>query len=142
MNRTLKYALSAALSALMVVPAMGQNFPDVNESHWAFRDLKRMKSEGLLVGYPDGLFRGNRPATRYEMAVAIHATYTHLRNMIDNLNSQMAAIQDQMKNTASQSDLQNLRSALEALQNQVNAQGQDISDLKKMADTFEKELAS
>ena len=72
----------------------------------------------------------------------MHATYVHLRNMIDNLNSQIAAIQDQLKNTASQSDLQNLRSALEALQNQVNAQGQDIADLKKMADTFEKELAS
>ncbi len=143
MTRTFKYALTAVLSLVVVIPAIAQdNFPDVPDNHWAFDALKRMKSEGLLVGYPDGLFRGNRPATRYEMAVAIHATYTHLRNMIDNLNSQMAAIQDQMKNTASQSDLQNLRSALEALQNQVNAQGQDISDLKKMADTFEKELAS
>jgi len=143
MTRTFRYALTAVLSFVVVLPALAQdNFPDVPDNHWAYDALKRMKSEGLLVGYPDGLFRGNRPATRYELAVAVHATYVHLRNMIDNLNSQIAAIQDQMKNTASQSDLQNLRSALEALQNQVNAQGQDIADLKKMADTFEKELAS
>jgi hypothetical protein len=143
MTRTFRYALTAVLSLVVVLPAIAQdNFPDVPDNHWAYDALKRMKSEGLLVGYPDGLFRGNRPATRYELAVAVHATYVHLRNMIDNLNSQIAAIQDQMKNTASQSDLQNLRSALEALQNQVNAQGQDIADLKKMADTFEKELAS
>jgi len=143
MTRTFRYALTAVLSLVVVLPAMAQdNFPDVPDNHWAYDALKRMKSEGLLVGYPDGLFRGNRPATRYEMAVAIHATYVHLRNMIDNLNSQMAALQDQMKNTASQSDLNNLKSALDALQNQVNAQGQDIADLKKMADTFEKELAS
>lgn len=143
MTRTFRLALTAVLSLAVVIPAIAQdNFPDVPDNHWAYEALKRMKSEGLLVGYPDGLFRGNRPATRYELAVAVHATYVHLRNMIDNLNSQIAAIQDQLKNTASQSDLQNLKSALDALQNQVNAQGQDIADLKKMADTFEKELAS
>jgi hypothetical protein len=143
MTRTFRYALTAVLSIAVVLPAIAQdNFPDVPDNHWAYDALKRMKSEGLLVGYPDGLFRGNRPATRYEMAVAIHATYVHLRNMIDNLNGQMAALQDQMKNTASQSDLANLKAAVDALQSQVNSQGQDIADLKKMADTFEKELAS
>lgn len=143
MTRTFRYALTAVLSLVVVLPAIAQdNFPDVPDNHWAYDALKRMKSEGLLVGYPDGLFRGNRPATRYELAVAVHATYVHLRNMIDNLNSQIAAIQDQLKNTASQSDLQNLKSALDALQNQVNQNSQDIADLKKMADTFEKELAS
>ncbi len=143
MTRTFRLALTAVLSLAVVIPAIAQdNFPDVPDNHWAYEALKRMKSEGLLVGYPDGLFRGNRPATRYELAVAVHATYVHLRNMIDNLNSQIAAIQDQLKNTASQSDLQNLKTALDALQNQVNAQGQDIADLKKMSSTFEKELAS
>jgi len=143
MTRTLRYALTAVLSVAVVIPAIAQdNFPDVPDNHWAYEALKRMKSEGLLVGYPDGLFRGARPATRYELAVAVHATYVHLRNMIDNLNTQIAAIQDQLKGKADQADLQNLRSALEALQNTVNTQGQDIADLKKMADTFEKELAS
>src|SRR5437588_10693352 len=143
MNKTLKYALGAVLTIGIITPVFAQdNFPDVPDNHWAYEALARMKKDGLMVGYPDGLFRGNRPATRYELAVAVHATYVHLRNMIDNLNSQIAAIQDQLKNTASQADLQNLKTALEALQNQVNAQGQDIADLKKMADTFEKELAS
>src|SRR5579862_8717901 len=96
MTRTFRLALTAVLSLAVVIPAIAQdNFPDVPDNHWAYEALKRMKSEGLLVGYPDGLFRGNRPATRYELAVAVHATYVHLRNMIDNLNSQIAAIQDQ-----------------------------------------------
>ena len=70
MTRTFRLALTAVLSLAVVIPAIAQdNFPDVPDNHWAYEALKRMKSEGLLVGYPDGLFRGNRPATRYELAV-------------------------------------------------------------------------
>src|SRR6476660_7142804 len=88
MNRTLKYALSAALSALIVVPALAQdNFPDVPESHWAYKDLARMKAEGLLVGYPDGLFRGGRPASRYELAVACHAVWANIKAITDGLKN-------------------------------------------------------
>jgi len=59
MKRTTKYALSLVLGVITVMPAVAQdNFPDVPENHWAYKDLARMKAEGLLVGYPDGLFRG------------------------------------------------------------------------------------
>lgn len=144
MTRTFRYALTAVLSLVVVLPAMAQdNFPDVPDNHWAYEALRRMKSEGLLVGYPDGLFRGGRPATRYELAVAVHATYVHLRNMIDNLNNQISAINDQLKNgIASKADVDALRTALEALQGRVNQHDTDIADLKRMASTFEKELAS
>ena len=76
MKRTFKYALSAILTAAIVLPAVAQdNFPDVPDNHWAFEALARMKKDGLLVGYPDGLFRGGRPASRYELAVAMHAVW-------------------------------------------------------------------
>src|SRR3954471_8410881 len=102
MNRTFKYALSAALSALIIVPALAQdNFPDVNESHWAFKDLLRMKQEGLLVGYPDGLFRGNRPASRYELAVACHAVWANLKSITDGLKSQIDDLNSKMAGMAS-----------------------------------------
>ncbi|HZH98073.1 MAG TPA: S-layer homology domain-containing protein, partial [Fimbriimonadaceae bacterium] len=69
MNKTLKLALGAVLTAGVMTSAMAQdNFPDVPDNHWAYEALARMKREGLLVGYPDGLFRGNRPASRYELA--------------------------------------------------------------------------
>jgi hypothetical protein len=75
MKRTLKYALTAVLAVGLVAPAFAQtdNFPDVPENHWAYEALARLKKDGLLVGYPDGLFRGPRPASRYELAVAVHA---------------------------------------------------------------------
>lgn len=142
MKTTLKLALGAVLSAAVIMPAVAQdNFPDVPGEHWAYEALARMKREGLLVGYPDGLFRGNRPASRYEMAVAIHATYAHLKGLIDGINAQI----DELKGRSGGGDTQSLRDALTALQNDVNnmkSWGDDVANLKKMASMFEKELAS
>jgi len=121
------------------------NFPDVPDNHWAFEALQRLKKDGILVGYPDGLFRGNRPASRYELAVAIHAAYTNLKSVTDGLDSQIKALSDKLNGVATQSDIQNLRDALAALQNEVNGMksyGDDIANLKKLAETFQKELQS
>src|SRR5437016_10762653 len=120
MNRTLKYALSAALSALIIVPALAQdNFPDVQESHWAYKDLLRMKQEGLLVGYPDGLFRGGRPASRYELAVAIAAVWNNLKGQLDSLNSQISDLKSKLDQAPTKADLDALRDAISALQAQT-----------------------
>jgi hypothetical protein len=141
MNKTLKLALGAVLTAGLIMPAFAQdNFPDVPDNHWAFEALARLKKDGLLVGYPDGLFRGNRPASRYELAVAIHATYTHLKNITDGLQSQI----DELK-ARPQVDLTDIRAAIAQLQSDVNNMkgwGADIDNLKKLADQFQKELAS
>jgi len=144
MKRTLKYALTAILGAALVVPAMAQdNFPDVPDNHWAYEALARLKSNGLLVGYPDGLFRGGRPASRYEMAVAIHATYVNLKNITDGLQQQIDELKKQIAGNNDSAALQNLRDALTALQNDVNGlkglRG-DVDNLRKLADTFQKEL--
>ena len=146
MKRTLKYALSAVLTAALVLPAVAQdNFPDVPDNHWAFEALQRLKKDGLLVGYPDGLFRGGRPASRYELAVAIHAVYTNLKSVTDGLDSQIKALSDKLNGVATTADIQNLRDALTALQADVNGMksyGDDIANLKKLSDTFQKELTS
>ena len=143
MKRTLKYALTAALATMMAVPALAQdNFPDVPDNHWAYEALLRLKSNGLLVGYPDGLFRGPRPASRYEMAVAIHATYVNLKNITDGLQSQIDALKA-AQGQGNTGDLSSLRQAIENLQNEVNGMkgwGQSIQDLRRLSDTFQKEL--
>jgi len=142
MNRTLKYALSAALSALIVVPALAQdNFPDVPESHWAYKDLARMKQEGLLVGYPDGLFRGARPASRYELAVACHAVWANLRGLIDGINGKIDDLNSKIANAASKSDVDNLRSQIDALKTELDRiRTEDIAALRRMLDEFRGEL--
>ncbi len=142
MKRTFKYALAAALSVLLVVPALAQdNFPDVPESHWAYKELLRMKTEGLLVGYPDGLFRGGRPASRYELAVAVHAVWQNLKGITDSLKSQIDDLNSKMANSASKSDVDALRSQIDALTADVNRiKSDDIPALRRMVDEFKAEL--
>ena len=43
-------------------------FPDVPENHWAYVYVKKLADRGLLEGYPDGEFKGDRTITRYEFA--------------------------------------------------------------------------
>lgn len=141
----LKYALGAALSMAIVAPAMAQdNFPDVPENHWAYEALAKMKREGLLVGYPDGLYRGGRPASRYEMAVAIHATYERLKGLIDGLQQQINDLKGNMGQGGGGTDAA-LKASVAQLESSVATMrgwGDDIANLKRMADTFQKELAS
>ncbi|WP_298617007.1 iron uptake porin, partial [uncultured Thermosynechococcus sp.] len=47
---------------------------DVNPTDWAYQALASLVEKyGCIAGYPDGTFRGNRAATRYEMAAALNA---------------------------------------------------------------------
>ena len=48
------------------------NFPDVPKDHWAYSYVKSLADSGLLEGYPDGEFKGDRTMTRYEFAAIIY----------------------------------------------------------------------
>ena len=69
--------LGASLSVLAIslaAPSHAQDaklFQDVPQSHWAYESVSDLQTKGILLGYPDGYFRGKRPLTRYEFAVAL-----------------------------------------------------------------------
>ena len=75
--RAIVAAQNAKIDAL-VDHAMGKNeaitdvvFPDVPENHWAYNMVQDLAYKGIVVGYPDGNFSGDRTLTRYEFAVAL-----------------------------------------------------------------------
>ena len=49
-----------------------QLFPDVPKNHWAYEYVSTLKGNGVLTGYPDGEFKGDRPMTRYEFATMLY----------------------------------------------------------------------
>lgn len=67
-------SLTNRLDALLSVinPNMSKEFPDVPENHWAYEAVSRLAGNGIIQGYEDGKYHGERTMTRYEMAEIIY----------------------------------------------------------------------
>ena len=64
-------AMVNALVGVQTEPDTTTMFPDVPENHWAYEAVAAMARSGLVKGYPDGEFKGDRTMTRYEFAQII-----------------------------------------------------------------------
>lgn len=66
--------LTSRLDALLSVinPNMSKDFPDVPENHWAYEAVSKLAGNGIIQGYEDGKYHGERTMTRYEMAEIIY----------------------------------------------------------------------
>jgi len=62
---------AAAFMFAIVSPAFAQPFADVPTNHWAYDAIAELAAKGLIEGYPDGTFKGDRAMTRYEMAMVV-----------------------------------------------------------------------
>lgn len=47
-------------------------FPDIPENHWAYEYVDKLASAGIIEGYPDGNFNGDRMMSRYEFAAMLY----------------------------------------------------------------------
>ncbi len=145
MNRTLKFALGMAI-AVSAVPGFAQGqFPDVlPDNHWAYTAVQELREAGILVGYPDGLYRGNRPLSRYEFAAALYAAYKRMMGMHGELADRVAELEKMVKGMGG-SDTGPITAQIADLRKQVDGMkgwAKRIEDLERGAKEFEAELAS
>jgi len=68
-----KFALTAVFALTLGVCsiAMAESFVDVPEGHWAADAVQQIKDAGLVIGYPEGTYKGSNPMTRYEYAMIV-----------------------------------------------------------------------
>jgi hypothetical protein len=69
LKKFLALGIAAVLSLAVAAPAFAQPFADVDALHWAFDAIVELAAKGIIEGYPDGTFKGDRAMTRYEMAM-------------------------------------------------------------------------
>ena len=61
--------LATAMALGVTASAYAANpFSDVPQGHWAYDAVSKLVAEGVVDGYPDGTYGGDRLMTRYEMA--------------------------------------------------------------------------
>ncbi|MBP5274441.1 MAG: S-layer homology domain-containing protein [Abditibacteriota bacterium] len=67
-----KLIMVIAIVFALAAPMFAQStFSDVPRDHWAYDAVSELESLGLVIGYPDGEFKGKRTMTRYEFAVVL-----------------------------------------------------------------------
>jgi hypothetical protein len=118
MQRRSVAAVALACVALAVLPARAAATPlaDVPSSHWAYAAIQTLAADGLIDGYPDGSFKGDRPLTRYEMAAIV-------ARVIAKIEADGAA-------TASKTDLDVLQKLIDALKDELDALGVRVTTLE------------
>jgi hypothetical protein len=67
-KRIQKVAVVSALTLAFAVPAFANPFSDVPAKHWAYDSVNKLAAAGVIDGYGDGTFKGDKTMTRYEMA--------------------------------------------------------------------------
>lgn len=137
LTAALSFGVAAAQTA---APASAPQVPaltDVPAGHWAKDAIDKLVGKGIILGYPDGTYRGTQNLTRYEAAVIIarlledmktgtvvageidSETLTALQNAIQELAADLAAlgvrVSDLEENAVSRDDFARLEERVEAI---------------------------
>jgi hypothetical protein len=125
-----KRIMSLVASTLLVSSAMpafaAPLFPDVKDDHWAKDAVAALAAKGLLEGYPDGTFKGDRAATRWEVAMIV---------------ARLLAKMEQAHATfATKAELEELRKLVNALKDELDALGVRVTNLEENVGRLDKRV--
>ncbi len=124
----MKLLATLALATSLIFAARGAAratpFADVPDSHWAQQAIASLAADGLIEGYSDGKFKGDRPLTRYEMAVLVARV--------------IAKVQANGAGYASKVDLDKLQKLIDALKDELDSLGVRVTNVEDALDALDK----
>ncbi len=151
--------LSVALCLGWILPAIpahsqeiASEFKDVDPSHWAYHAVESLREKGLLLGYPDGYFRGKRTLTRYEFAVAIDRMLKYVEGKIEAVQTTpgppgsqgpqgvQGPAGPQGPPGVTPQELQQLQALANAFKDELSRMGDNITEINQRLDSMAKEL--
>jgi len=128
---SLVLASSLVLGSVLLMgrAASATPFSDVPANHWAYQYIQSLAADGIIDGYPDGKFKGDRPLTRYEMAVVVARV--------------IAKLQENIKppppyTGPTKQDLDKLQKLIDALKDELDALGVRVTNLEDSLDALDK----
>jgi hypothetical protein len=128
--------LLVAAMLFSTVAASANPFSDVPLSHWAYDAVNTLAAKGILMGYPDGTYKGDKPVTRYAFAMVVAKMLANVEQMLE---------KGVGTNLVTKSDLQTLEKLtvefadelallgvkVTALEDDMQVVKEDVSTLKK-----------
>ena len=122
-KRVLKIAAVSALTVAFAVPAFANPFSDVPANHWAYNSVNQLAQAGVIEGYGDGTFRGDKTVSRYEMAQKVAIAMTKTLNA-----NQQASVDKLTKEFATELNLLGVK--VEGIQKQIDNQPKISGDVR------------
>jgi len=86
------------LTPYAIDPSKTAEFPDVPRNHWAYQYISQLAGNGILVGYPDGTFKGDVKMTRYEFATMLYRALQNGAPIDDNMKRAMNEFGPELQN--------------------------------------------
>jgi hypothetical protein len=118
-----------ALTVVLAAPASARATPfaDVPPDHWAGEAIQTLAADGVIDGYPDGGFKGDRPISRDEMAAIVARV--------------VAKIDAEGAQTATGADLDTLQTSVRALSDELDVLGVRVTTLEDQAGVRDRRTA-
>lgn len=127
MKKRIWSVVASMLMFSMAAPSFAAPlFPDVPDAHWAKDAVAALAAKGLVEGYPDGTFKGDRAATRWEVAMVV---------------ARLLAKMEQAHATfATKAELDELRKLVNALREELDALGVRVTNLEENVSRLDKRV--
>jgi len=119
------YLAAFIMFLLCNLPAFADPFSDVPSGHWSYDAVQILEEKGLVEGYPDGLFKGDRPMTRYEMAMVVARIVAKL----EQVQASIPGMPD-LSVYATKSDMEILDKLLKEYKKELDALGVRVSNIE------------
>jgi hypothetical protein len=143
-------AVQAAAANSGTQIAQANPFSDVPANSWAYDAVRQLAAAGLITGYPDNTFKGNRPMTRYEMAVLVNRAVNAIQSKIagggqvkqsdlDAIKKLVDAFGPELRQV--QAQLRTLQQQQAALKTQADATKAEADAVKAANDQLKKQLS-
>ena len=110
---TVKAALLTGLFLLCVYGAQANPLSDISREKWAYQAIQSLAADGVIEGYPDGTFKGDRPLSRNEMAVIV-----------------ARAIAKAQAGGASKADIEKIQALINGLKDELDGLGVRVTNLE------------
>ena len=124
----MKKLLITLLAATLGSMAFAQ-FPDVPTGHWAEDAVERIADLNIVIGFPDGTFRGNEAFTRYQASLVVSRLLNIVEADMATMGARLSAVESATSDIAS-------------LENDVASQGVAVDTAQSAADANAAEIAA
>jgi len=127
--------IALLLVVVFATMAFANPFSDVKFNHWAYDAVSKLAAKGIITGYPDGTFKGNKPLTRYDMAVMIARMMEKMPTLKSKMSKgDMDSVQKLVVEFADELSLLGVK--VTALEDEMSAVKDDLATVKEDVKTL------